>query len=540
MNSDQDYSSTSTHNVINQIWSKYFPFWPIFLLLLVISIFCAWLFTIYQTPIYESNASILIKDEKRGFEDSKMIESLDPISGKKTIENEIEIIKSRSLIKKVVTQLSLYAPVFQKHKLTDISAYAISTIKISAKNIDSFKEVKNINFNYDGIKGTIKVNDHIYTLNNWVTTPWGNLKFSSVTNGSGGNFYFSLLKPQRVIENIINKLDISSGKISSLIYLKIKDEVPERSADILNTILTVYEKAAVTDKNILAENTLSFLDGRLKYVSIDLDSIEKKLQQYKAKKGAIDISSQGKIFLQNVSDNDQKLSEVNMKLAVLKQVGDYVYSNDNRGGFVPSTLGIDDPLLSNLLGKLYDTELEYEKLKSTTAENNPHLISLSDQIKKIKPGILENIQSQERSLLTGKRNLYATNNSYSSLLQALPQQERDLVEISREQNIKSSLYSFLLQKREETALSLSSNVADTKVVNQAQSSLDPAGLSSSIIYLIAIFLAFALGVAIITSKELFNSTILFRKEIETLTSYPVIGEIALEKSKLPIVINDGN
>ena len=540
MDSDQDLINQNTDNVISHYWDKFIPFWPIFLLLVIISTACAWAFTNYKMPLYESSATILIKDEKRGFEDSKMIESLNPLSEKKTIENEIEIIKSRALMYQVVKELMLYAPIFKKGKFYDIAAYDLTPIKISVQNIDSLKEINNIYFTYDGKSGFIKINNQNYPVDTWIETPWGKLKFSPTNIVTNDNYYFSLINPQRIVQQLINKLDVTSGKISSVINLKIKDEVPKRSADILNTLITVYEKAAVTDKNMLAKNTLSFLDERLKYVSNYLDSIEQKLQQYKAKKGAIDISSQGKIFLQNVSDNDQKLSDLNMKLAILKQVQDFVQSNNNQGGFVPSTLGIDDPLLNNLLNKLYDAELQYEKFKNTTAENNPQLISLADQIVKIKPSILENIQSQERSLQAGKRNLYKTNSSYTSLLQALPQQERDLVEISREQNIKSSLYSFLLQKREETALSLSSTVSDTRVVDKAQASLDPAGLSQSIIYLVAIFLALALGIAIITSMELFNSTILFRKEIETLTSFPVIGEIALEKSKSPIVIEDGN
>lgn len=206
---------------------------------------------------------------------------------------------------------------------------------------------------------------------------------------------------------------------------------------------------------------------------------------------------------------------------------------------VPSTLGVDDPLLSNLLNRLYDAELQYEKLKRTTGENNPEVVTLSDQIERIRSGILENIRSQQLSLEANKRNLYSTNNSYSTLLQALPQQERDLVEISRQQNIKSSIYSFLLQKREETALSHSSTMSDTRVVDMAESSLDPVGIGNKIIYAVAVFLALGLGIALVSGREIFNRTILFRQEIEDITTFPIIGEIAKEKSKASIVIESG-
>ena len=388
MDSDQEISSQKANDVIIEFWAKYFPFWPIFLLLILIAIFGAWSFTNFKMPTYESTATILVKDEKRGFEDSKMMESLNPLSGKKTIENEIEIIKSRALMYQVVKDLMLYAPIFKKGKFHDISAYDLTPIKISVQNIDSVKETNIMAFNYDRINGFVKINNLNYPVNIWVSTPLGKLKFLPTNITTTDNFYFSLINPQRVIQQILNKLDVTSGKISSVISLTIKDEVPRRSADILNTLINVYEKAAVTDKNSLAQNTLSFLDDRLKYVSNYLDSIEKKLQQYKAKKVAIDISSQGKMFLQNVSDNDQKLSDVNMKLAVLKQIDDNVHSNDNHSVFVPSSLGIDDPVLSNLLNILNETELQFTKLKNTTAEKNPQLVSLADQIGKIKTGIL--------------------------------------------------------------------------------------------------------------------------------------------------------
>lgn len=542
MEAQQNFLPQTNENVISNLWAKYFPYWPIFILLVMLAIGGAWFYQRIKLPVYQSTATLLIKDERKGIEDSKMMESLNMLSSKKIIENETEVIKSRALMSQVVQELQLYAPIFEKSRFKDLSAYSTSPVKIEVQNTDSIVEVKRVDFSYEAAKETVSMNGQNFSLNQWVSTPWGNLRFSAKKRAYHfkGPLYFALVHPKRVIQNLIKNLEVSSsGKLSSVVNLKLKDEVPRRSEDILNALIAAYDKASITDKNILAENTLSFLDDRLKYVSNDLGSIEKQLQQYRARKGAIDLSSQGKLFLENVSANDQKLSDVNMKLAVLKQVEQYVFSNDNRGGLVPSTLGVDDPLLTNLLNKLYDTELKYEKIKRTTGENNPELTSLADLIEKIKPGVLENIRSQQRSLEASKRNLFSTNSSYSTSLQALPQQERDLVEISREQNIKSSIYSFLLQKREETALSHSSTVSDTKVVDKAESSLDPVSLGGKFIYPIALILALGLGFAVITARELFNRTILFRQEIEAVTSFPVIGEIALEKSKAPLMIEDG-
>jgi capsular exopolysaccharide synthesis family protein len=283
-----------------------------------------------------------------------------------------------------------------------------------------------------------------------------------------------------------------------------------------------------------------FVEDRLEIVSHDLDSIEKKVQQFKSGRNAVDISTQGQLFLQNVSENDQKLSEVNMQLSVLDQVQKFVDNSDNsNGGIVPSTLGVSDPMLSQLLDRLYTSELEYDKLKKTVGENNPNLVAVEDRIKKIKPSILDNIRSQKQSLVATKQNLFATNNAYNSILQTVPQKERQLLDISREQQIKSDIYSFLLRKREESNLAYASTVSNNKVVDDAQASPNPVSPKKYLIYLVSIVVFLGISIAIITIRESFTGKVLYRSEVESRTSIPIIGEVAFDKSKNPIVIEAG-
>lgn len=530
-------------NILNILWARYFPYWPLFGLLLILSIGGAWTYLRYATPVYESTANILINDEKKGIDESKMTEALNQLSTKKIIENEIEVIKSRTLMSEVVKRLHLYAPVFEEGKVKQSSAYSTSPIKVELQSPDSLIETEKVYFNYNPKDSIISINGKFYPINNYVKTDYGIIKFVFQQRSSASNKYplfFSLINPKKVTEVLNKKLTVSpANKLSTVINLKIKDDEPKRSEDILNELVLAYNRSVLTGKNLLVSNTLSFLEERLKLVSHDLDSIEHKLQVYKSKKGAVDVGSQGRLFLENVSVNDQKLGDVSMQLAVLNQVENYVAAKDNKGGIVPSTLGVSDPLLTQLLDKLYDSELQYEKLKKTTGENNPMLVSLSDQISKIKPSIFENIQSQRRSLEAGKKNLYSNNGMYSSLLQSIPQKERDLVEINREQSIKSNLYTFLLQKREEAALSHSSTVPDARIIDKAQSSLKPVSPKKLIIYLGAIGLSLALGFAFVSGKEIFNRTILYRHEIEAYTAFPILGEIPFDKSKSPLVMGEG-
>ena len=542
LNTKLGVAESTEKNLAAQLWFKYSPYWPLFLLLLLFCLAGAWFKLRKATPLFESTATILIKDEKKGIDDSKMIESMNQLSAKKIIENEIEVIHSRALMTEVVKNLHLYSQVFEKASPMDKSAYIASPIGIEAQNPDYLVSSDKVFFTYDKAKGKIAFGGKEYAVNNWVNTQWGVLKFvpKDVKQTTEGPLYFVLSNPKYAATWLVGALNVSpANKNSSVINLKLLDEVPQRGEDVLNGLIAAYNNAAVKDKSTLATNTLSFVDERLAIVGKDLNDIEAKLQKYKSNRGAVDIGSQGQLFLESVNSTDRKLSDVNVQIAVLDQVENYVRSKDNTGGIVPSTVGVNDPLLTQLLDKLYDSELQYEKIKSTTGANNPMALTLQEQINKIKPSILENINSQKKSLEANRGNLASATNRYSSLLNSIPVMERDLVEISREQSIKSGIYNYLLQKREETALAQTTTLADTRVIDKAQSSFGPVAPNRKMYYIMAIALAMLVGIGLITANELINRNILFRHEIEQFTTVPIIAEIVHEKSDSALVIGDG-
>ncbi|HEV2832099.1 MAG TPA: Wzz/FepE/Etk N-terminal domain-containing protein, partial [Hanamia sp.] len=434
-------------SLAQQVVSKYLPYWPMFLLAIFLAVGIAYVYLRYATPIYEANATLIIKDEKKGNEESKLMESLDQISSKKIVENEIEVIQSRKIMADVVKRLGLYAPVYAQEDIKTTSAYLTSPIAILATAPDSLKRYEKIKLSFDKNNTEVILNDTFrYAINQVVTTPYGRLEFQPNKKYKKPakpvkGFYFSLINPRDLVPGLLGGLKAeAASKLSSIVNLSYRDAVPERAEDILNQLIISYKQSEINEKDALAKNTLKFVEERLNIVSHDLDSIEKKVQQYKSGRGAVDIGAQGQLYLQNVSANDQKLSEVNAQLSVLDQVEKFVKSKENDGGIVPSTVGVSDPMLSQLMDRLYASELEYEKLKKTVGENNPNLVSIRDQINKIKPNILQNIQSQQQSLNATKRNLQATNSGYTSMLQAVQQKERQLLDISREQQMKSLVY----------------------------------------------------------------------------------------------------
>ncbi len=519
---------------------KLIPYWPMFAILMGIGIAGAWLYLQYATPMYDATGRVLIRDDKKGAEDSKAFQALDIISPKRTIDNELEVFQSVDLMEVVVNNLSLYAPVYQDGRFRDQLAYDSSPIIVSTNDTKTLKLVKRVNFTVNG--ENVVINGTTYPMNKLLLTPFGNLIFQKNPHlvtpaGADAQFYFSLTSARKVAEGLAANLKVTSAnKLSTIIDLEYKDPNPNRGEDVLNALIKAYNVSISDEKQQLAANTEKFIDERLTTVQNNLLAIEHKQQSYQSNRGAIDIGTQGKLYLENVSSNDQKVSEINMQLSVLKQVENYVKSSNMSTGIVPSTIGIEDQGLTQMVKNIYELQLEVESLKKTTGENNPLVVSYQDKIEKIKPQILENLANQRQALIASKGNLTSTNQGYSSQLQTMPETEKNLVDINREVNIQSGIYTFLLQKKEETALSFITNEDGCKTIVRPVSAESPVSPKAKMTYLAATILMLIVGLGSVSVRESLRSKIMYQKDIEELTQIPVISEISAGTSKDPIVI----
>lgn len=535
-------------NMGQQLISKYLPYWPLLILFMLIAFACAYVYLHFATPIYQASATIIIKDERRGAggEDSKLLESLDIIASKKTIENEIEVLQSRALMEKVVNVLHLYAPISKEGKLKSGDAYVLSPIVIEALYPDSIQGVQKVYFSYDKNNQEVIINKtDKYPINKFVSTPYGTLKFIpnkyqyASLSSPNDQLYFSLDEPQNVAAGLVMGLKITPNKQSAIVELSYKDPIPQRAVDIINQLIVNYDRVSINEKNTLALNTLAFVNGQLNGVAHDLDSIEKRVQQYKSGTGAVDISTQGGFYLKNVGENDQKLGDINMQLSMLNQVEKFVSERQTGEMLAPSTLGVNDPSLGNLLTQLQTSQMEYDKLKKTVGENNPSLKALESQINKLRPSIIGNIQNQKQSLTASKQSLNTTNSGYNALLSTVPQKEKQLLEISRQHMTKANQYQALLQKQQELEMSLASVVSNSRVVDKALAGKVPVSPKKMMIYMMAIMGALGAFAGVIIIKDTITGKIKFRNEIEKMTSIPIIGEIAYEKTESPLVIEKG-
>lgn len=543
-------SYTTKDNLFNILAAKFIPFWPLFVGLFIIGMIGGTLYVKFKAPIYQSYAAIIVNDEKKGVGNAQLIESISVFESKKIVENEIEILLSQIVIDDVVSQLALYAELRQDGLFVDNVLFKNTPIKIILKdpaNPLTYKNAEEVKFKYSSKAQHINIENSFYDLNTWVANPHGGSEIMFIQNENADesdleldNLYYKLIDPDVAAGGVLRNLYVgAANKSSTVIKLSYKDTNTERGNAVLNQLINSYRKEEILNQNNLATNTLKFVEDRIEQVGKQLDSVELELQKYRTKEGVINLSEQGNLYLQNVGNYDRRIADIDIQLSVLKKVESYVVSKKTNTGIVPSTLGIEDPILPRLLQQLYDAEIEYEELSKTTAKNNPILVTVRNRIEQIRPSILENVRNQKSSLRASRGSLTKNSGKYSQALNILPEQERKYVEITRKKKNISELLDYLSQKREETALSYSPTVGDIRVIQNAQAGTSPVGTKKLFIYALALFLSLGAGVAWVGGKELLNSKILFRTELESRTNLPILGELAfIENIKNEFLITE--
>lgn len=535
MQDDRQIQDKSEINFFESIWFSFFPYWPLFALLSLLFVIVAYLYTRNKNPLYAVTASLVIAntDNARPNYSNQPFTALDVYAAKQNVDNEVLVLQSRSLMKKVVINLRLYTSIVEKGRISKAPAKEYSPILIEARNPESLIKKENIYFRFNTVKNLVIIDNKAYQLDRWISFPYGTLRFiknPDVNQPVNKNLYFSLYNPTNVADALLGNLKVNTiNKLASVVLVTFQTEVPEEGAAIVNNLIKEYLNQSLTNSNQLAANTLVFVDERLRNVERDLDSIEQRIQQYRSAQGVVDLSEQGRLYLQDVADNDRRLTELNTQLAVLDQVEQYVTSQGSRPGVVPTALGISDPVLEQLLRQLNDLELQLANLRTTTGENNPMVVSIQNEIQKIRPNIKTIVSNQRSRLNAVRSNLVAASNRITNNIRNIPQQERSLLEISRQQAVKRDLYSFLLQRREEAALSNASTIADNRIIDLAEASTAKPSSKKAIFLLGSVVAAFALGLFYIIFREVLTNKILFRSTIEKLTTKRIIGELFFAK-----------
>ena len=512
---------------------KYLKYLPLFIISAVIGLLVAYIYLRYATPLYNATATLLIKSEKNPYgAPNEEFESIFLYKGGNDVDNEIEVLKSRNLAKRVARVLELNKLYYAVGNVKVSLAYPDQPFKIEAIKIYDTTTTAVLDITLvSGNQYRVGKSNEVHQTNQAFKTSEG--EFKLIKNDT----FFSELKNKEYRVTISSDDDAASFILGGLKVDPIKDRAsvlllsyqgiqPDLGKDILNHLMEEYKQSSIEDKNQIAIQTSNFIDKRLAIIGNELGDVEKNLQTFKQKNQVINASAQSELALNNQSDLQKDFAQRDIQLNIIKYLQEYIVDNSNKYSIVPSSLGIEDPVFLQA-AKLYnELQLKREAELRTTTASNPVVVALGAQADKLRADMKEDLRNLYYSTKMLRDQEQKKMDAFQSSLNNIPLQEKNLLDITRQQGIKQSLYLYLLQKREETAISLASTISNSQVVDVAIGSRIPIKPDPTGIKIVALFLGLLIPVIIIYLRELFNDKIRARQDISKSTQAPIFGEIA--------------
>ena len=541
---------------VKELLFKYLIHWPWFVVSVIICIACAWGYLRLATPVYNISATVLIKDDKKGGGASMSSElekmGLDGfVSSSNNVDNEIEVLKSKSLAREVVNNLGLFVTYKDEDEFPNRELYRTSPVVVSltpqeAEKLSAPMEVEMTLFPNGGMDALITVKDKEYRkqfdqLPAVFPTDEGTVAFfeskdTLTTNqakeeSKERHIKAFINRPMSVAKGYIQSLSIApTSKTTSVAVLSLKNSNTRRGKDFINKLLEMYNINANNDKNEVAQKTAEFIDERIGIISKELGSTEQDLENFKRSAGITDLSSEAQIALTGNAEYEKKRVENQTQINLLQDLQKYMRNEGYE--VLPSNIGLQDVNLAAAINRYNDVLVERKRLLRTSTENNPTIINLDTSISAMKENVQVSLDRVLRGLFITKADLDREANRYSRRISEAPGQEREFVSIARQQEIKAGLYLMLLQKREENAITLAATANNAKIIDDAIADDAPVSPRSKITYLIALILGVGIPVGVIYLLELTKFKIEGRADVEKLTSAPIVGDIPLTDEKL--------
>ena len=527
---------------------KYAIHWPWFLACTLLCMAGAWLYLCYTPSVYNISASVIIKDNDKNSKASSGMADLEDLgfySSINNFDNEVEILQSRTLIKKVVEELDLYISYATKSSFHDIELYKSSPVKvwITPEEAQKLPAPARLHLTLQpGNKLNVKLrigeeeyNKQFDKLPALLTTPSGTFSFTpkdSTTVQSTQEIMATVSSPRSVANAYRGALSIEpTSKSTTIAQISVKSTHTQRGMDFINKLVEVYNRDANDDKNEVATKTAEFIDERIKIINGELGTTEQELETFKRDAGLTDLKSDAQLALSENSEYEKKRAENSTQLRLVQFLASYANNPDHAYEVLPVNVGLTDTGLTELINRYNEMLLERKRLLRSSQENNPVVVNLDASIRAMRSNVLTTINSVQRGLAITQADLERQAGKYAGRITNAPGQERQLVSISRQQEIKAGLYLMLLQKREENAITLASTANNARMVDEALADAIPVSPKGKMIYLVALILGIALPVVVIYIIELLKYKIEGRADVEKITSLPIVGDVPLSEDK---------
>lgn len=525
--------------------ARYLKYLPLILLALVLFVVMAYLKIRYSSPTFLAQASLLVNND-RGESDADKngkMGQLFMFAPTVNLANEIEVLKSHSILQRVVRDLNLQCQYYNKGNIRSTLIYGNSPITLNVlSTLDStrgFSLIINV------------INDKEFLLNGGKTVfqfgqPFNfgssrcviDRNLSVLLQEFPGRDYIVSWQPEfDAASNIIGSLKVSQlNEMATILTFSMVSENITLGKNVLNTLMAVYDSTIVEDKNRVSVITLRFIDERLDALKKDLGGVERGISDLMGQNMTLDLKELGKSYQTELEAQLGKQAELEVQIEVNKWLTDYMRKAENEYKLVPNTLGTPEPSLASMILQYNSLQTQREAVLKTTPAKNPMVVTMEVTLAKLRRDIIQTLENVRQAYTIAANSLQARQRQYMSSMQSLPAKSMKSIDIERQQKVLEELYSFLLQKKLETSMSSASSISNVKVLETAVGNERPISPNAKSIYGTYIALGLVLAGAIIAILEMFNDKVSNKAEIEKAVSAPILGEICHSEDSNTLVV----
>lgn len=532
---------------------RYIIHWPWFVASVLICLIGAWVYLHFQTPVYQVSASIMIKDDKKGG-GSTDLENLGiggVITSTQSIDNEIEVLRSKTILKEVVNNLELYITYYDEDEFPEKELYQTSPVivNLTAQEADKLpgSALLAMKLSPEGVLdvnlkvGLNEYNQRFEKLPAVLPTDAGTFGFALKDSLSGGQMEGH--KGERHIRAVVSRpFGVAKGyqeslsivptsRTTSVAVVSLMNTNIQRARDFINKLMEMYNRNTNNDKNEVAEKTREFINERIKIIDEELGSTEDKLEAFKRNAGLTDISSDAKLAVSGNAEYEKRRVDNGTQINLVRDLIKYINNPLNEYELLPGNIGLSDAGLTTQIGRYNELIIERKRLLRTSTESNPMIVNLDTSIRAMKSNVQAAINGTLQGLLIVKADLEREAGRFSRRISDAPGQERQYVSIARQQEIKAGLYLMLLQKREENAITLAATANNAKIIDEPVATGGPLSPKPNMVYMIALVLGVGMPVGVIFLIGLTKFKIEGRGDVEKLTRLPIVGDVPLTNEK---------
>lgn len=538
--------------VVKQSLMYYLRFWKLFVISVLVFFVIAFVYIYYSVPVFTVSSAIMLKDDVKGsrFFENPVVGELEEFKSSQITENEVDVLESSELINEVLEGLNYYNLYYKQNFLGKLEALPDSKLpfifEVLEVSQNRFTPVEDMEVN-EIVGNVIKIN---------IDGQEKSLEFGEPVENEFGKFKFErndLTKSYTdfpIVVKFYTKQELAGifrgglkvetkDKNSSILYLTMKTEFPERGVTIVDGLVDTYNKNALDEKKEVVLSTLTFLDGQLTQLSTDLALIQQNIEQFKNRRNVVDIENDSKLYQENAVEASKQIVDYQNQLEILKNVQTELRSNEDQN-ITLGPLSSNDPALLSMIED-FNRQLEnLRRLRVSLLPENPVYVNAQNSLKNSRDKVLSHIQNRIFALEITLKNVETTNNSFSKKSNSGPMLQREYEELTRDLDIKKEHYLYLIKKREETSLFLASVPSShSKSINKATFFPKPVSPKPPLIYSLTLFVSIMIPFGFLFIKRSFDEKLEDKELIARLIPVNMLGELSeIPKKEKGLVIDE--